>query len=58
MEYGVGEVVIVEVIEKFGGFDILLYVVGINDWCLIFVFIEEEWECVMWINFFIFFGFV
>jgi NAD(P)-dependent dehydrogenase (short-subunit alcohol dehydrogenase family) len=55
-EHGAGERVVKTAIEQFGGLDIVLHAVGINDRRPILDFTEDEWERVMRVNLFTLFG--
>lgn len=49
-EHGSGERVVAEVVEKFGGLDILLHAIGINDRRPILEFTEDEWDHILRVN--------
>ena len=49
-EHGAGTRVVAEVVEKFGGLDVLLHAVGINDRRPILEFTEDEWDHILQVN--------
>jgi len=55
-EHGAGTRVVDEVIERFGGLDVLLHAVGINDRRPILDFTEDEWEHILTVNLSTLFG--
>ena len=49
-QHGAGEHVVARVIEQFGGLEVMLHAVGINDRRPILEFTEDEWEHILRVN--------
>lgn len=49
-EHGAGERVVADVVDRFGGLDVLLHAVGINDRRPILEFTEDEWDHILRVN--------